>query len=116
MYDPDIPGGYHQQNQGRAQPVINNNKRGEFFPRIPLGISLLAMNVGTQNTVSKEEKTEQQQLLGTYIKYMPRSWKLEGSFYYQLGRSEEHLPIHAWMGALRYRREHDQRLCPVFPT
>ena len=71
------------------------------FPRIPLGISLIAMNIGTQNTVSDKEKTEQQQLFGTYIKFIPRSWKFEGSFYYQLGRSEEHLPIHAWMGALR---------------
>ena len=80
------------------------------FPRIPLGLSLLAMNVGTQNTVSEQEKTEQQQLFGTYIKCMPRSWKLEGSFYYQLGRNEEHLPIHAWMGALRAEHQFNPSL------
>lgn len=70
-------------------------------PHVPLDVSLLAMNVGTQSTFSEGDKTENQQLIGTYLKYQTKKWKLEGSFYYQMGHSEESLPINAWMGALR---------------
>ena len=71
------------------------------MPNTPLGVSLLAMNVGTQNLIAENDKTEYQQLVGTYMKYQPKDWKVEGSFYYQMGRNEWHLPINAWMGAVR---------------
>ena len=71
------------------------------FPRFPLGISLLAMNVGTQNVESENDKTEYQQLFGTYLKFMPKRWKFEASFYYQTGDNEGNIPIDAWMAAVR---------------
>lgn len=79
------------------------------FPTIPLGISLLGMNIGTQNymkgTYDHKNKTEYQQLFGTYIKYQPTNWKVEGSYYHQTGKSEGALPISAWMAA--FKAQHD---------
>ncbi len=74
------------------------------IPQIPLGISLLAMNVGTQNAAPEKDETEYQQLFGTYVKFTPKKWKIEGSYYYQTGKSEEEMPIRAWMAA--FRAEH----------
>ena len=71
------------------------------MPNIPLGLSLIAMNVGTQNSTTEKDNNEYQQLVGTYMKYQPQDWKVEGAFYYQMGRNEHHLPINAWMAAVR---------------
>ncbi|MBR6283180.1 MAG: hypothetical protein IKR25_02655 [Muribaculaceae bacterium] len=74
--------------------------------RVPIQVSLMAMNVGTQNmsTTSETEGsniTEYQQLLGTYVKANPGKSQLEGSFYYQMGHNEYGIPIHAWMTAVK---------------
>ena len=87
------------------------------FPSIPLGISLLGMNIGTQNSTENEDvdpnETEYQQLFGTYIKYKPNNWTFEGSYYYQTGRNEKDLPISAWMAA--FKVQHDlSRQCSIY--
>lgn len=69
--------------------------------RVPLQVSLMAMDVGTQSMIDEENKTEHQQLVGTYVKATPGRFTFEGSFYYQLGHNEYALPIHAWMTAVR---------------
>ena len=62
-----------------------------------LGISLLGMNVGLQSQATEENRQEWQQVTGTYIKWHPRDFTLEGSFYYQSGHNDLAIPIDAWM-------------------
>ncbi len=77
--------------------------------RVPLQVSLMAMNVGTQSAIDDDDATMNQQLVGTYVKANPGKFNLEGSFYYQLGRNEYDLPIHAWMTAMRGDYRFDDR-------
>lgn len=67
------------------------------FKRVPLGISALFMNMRMQNDSEDNHKTENQQIAGTYITFEPRRFVFEGSFYYQFGKDEFHVPIKAWM-------------------
>lgn len=69
--------------------------------RVPLGFSLLFMNLGAQNQQEEDPKTEHQQLLGTYIQYHPTRWNFEASYYRQMGTDEFHIPIKAWMMSLK---------------
>lgn len=70
--------------------------------RIPFGASLLFVNMGLQSQLDSDPKaTFQQQMLGTYLTYAPEKWKAEGSFYYQMGRSEYRAKISAWMISLK---------------
>ena len=68
-------------------------------PGINLGGSLLFMNIGTQNV--EKRNTEYQQLVGTYWLWKPERWTAEASYYYQFGRTEEGMPISAWMAAAK---------------
>ena len=73
------------------------------IPHTNLGGSLLFMNVGMQNDGDNggEQKTYQQQIVGTYWAYRPKGLTAEAAFYYQMGRSEKNIPIGAWMGSLK---------------
>lgn len=71
-------------------------------PRVPLGASVLFMNVGMQGGENVSEKhNEWQQLLGTYVKYSPERWTVEGSYYRQFGRNEDGVKIKAWMASIK---------------
>ena len=70
-------------------------------PRMPLGVSLLFMNIGMEESEALDPKTEFQQLFGGYITFSPRQWNVEGSFYYQTGHDEFSIPIRAFMGSLK---------------
>lgn len=70
--------------------------------RLPLGASLLFMNIGMQNdpsTVDGVEKTWFQHLLGTYLSFQPRHWQVEASYYRQFGNNEDGIKIDAWMAS-----------------
>ena len=85
------------------------------FPKIPLGASLLFMNVGLQAGEYKvvknkmvEDKTnpphvEYQQMYGTYVNFHPKYLTLEGSYYRQSGQvlvADMHTStIKAWMAS-----------------
>ena len=71
------------------------------FKRIPLGASLLFLNLGMQGGEKGEDnaRTWQQQLAGTYLSFKPKGWSFEGAFYYQMGKSEYGIPIEAWMAS-----------------
>jgi len=69
-------------------------------PKIPIGASLLFMNVGMQaGSETENPHTEFQQLLGTYLTYSPKFMKAEVSYYKQMGHNEEGLKIDAWMAS-----------------
>ncbi len=69
-------------------------------PKIPIGASLLFMNIGMQaGTKGDDAHTENQQLVGGYLTYKPRRWKVEGSYYRQMGHNEDEVKIEAWMAS-----------------
>lgn len=69
-------------------------------PKFPLGASLLFMNIGMQGgEKTNDPHTEFQQLLGGYVSFHPKHLTLEGSYYYQFGKSEDGLEIDAWMAS-----------------
>ena len=71
------------------------------FKRIPLGASLLFMDVGLQNDQEEDPKVEHQQLLGGYVKFNPNRWNVEAAYYRQMGTDEFHIPIKAWMTSVK---------------
>lgn len=67
-------------------------------PRVPIGASLLFMNIGMQGGDSAEDgHTEYQQLLGGYAKFEPKPFSAEASYYKQMGHDENGMKIDAWM-------------------
>ncbi len=73
-----------------------------FAPvRVPLSVSLLFMNTGMQGWIDDKSHDFLQQLFGSYIKYSPRQWNVEASFYYQTGKNESGIPIRAWMASAK---------------
>lgn len=73
-------------------------------PKNFFGISLIGMNIGMQSKNSQyPNKTYYQQLVGTYVTLNPSIVKLEGSFYYQMGKEEKGIPLNAFMGSAKIR-------------
>ena len=76
------------------------------LPRVPLGISLLMMNIGMQ-AGEKDGKnqnsphTEWQHVYGAYAKFAPKHFSIEGSYYRQGGRDEKSAKMDAWMAAVK---------------
>lgn len=72
------------------------------LPRIPLGASLLVMNIGMQGGVDAGEvRTRYQQLIGAYARFTPKHWEAEASYYRQMGQDEGGITIKAWMMAFK---------------
>ena len=69
------------------------------IPKTKLGLSLLFMNAGMQGGEknTKTEKTYQQQIMGGFFSYCPKSLDFEAAYYHQLGKNENGIPIDAWM-------------------
>ena len=75
-------------------------------PKFPLSASLLFMNIGMQGGVvggidANAPHTEYQQLVGGYIKFAPKHFSVEGSYYRQMGKQEEGMDIKAWMASAK---------------
>ena len=76
-------------------------------PKIPLGMSLLFINIGMQNGTEEDYETTFQQLIGGYVNYKPKNLNLEAAYYHQMGKasldytSKGSLPINAWMAAAK---------------
>ena len=71
-------------------------------PNFPLGASLLLMNIGMQGGfIDQNPHTEWQQVWGGYLKFSPKKWSLEGSYYRQTGREEHGGKLRAWMASVK---------------
>ena len=71
------------------------------FHSAPLGLSLLAMNIGMQAGLpGNNDHIEWQQLYGAYAKYELPHWHFEASYYRQTGHNENSQAIKAWMASL----------------
>ena len=79
------------------------------FAKVPLGASLLFMNLGLQAGIKGDKynppKTVNQQLYGGYINYHPQFMTLEGAYYRQAGKTvnvNKHAgKIDAWMASVK---------------
>lgn len=71
------------------------------FSRIPLGASLLFMNIGMQSAPDVPRRTWFQHLLGGYVSFAPSRWKTEFSYYHQFGKNEHGMKIDAWMASAK---------------
>ena len=73
-------------------------------PKSIFEISLLGMNVGMQSLKSeKPDQTFYQQLFGTYMVLKPSIVRMEGAFYYQMGKEEHGIPLNAYMGSAKLK-------------
>ena len=89
-------------------------------PKVPLGVSLLFMNIGQQAgqyvdgngpieekvaSESNPPRTEYQQVYGGYFTFHPKHLTLEGSYYRQTGQmvdsKKQASPIKAWMASAK---------------
>ncbi len=71
------------------------------FSRIPLGASVLFMNIGMQSDPEMPRRTWFQHLLGGYVSFSPKRWNAELSYYHQFGKSEQGIKIDAWMASVK---------------
>ena len=85
-------------------------------PKMPMGVSLLFMNIGMQAGTPEEYTTLFQQLVGGYVSYHPRNLLLEAAYYHQMGKasldytSTADLPINAWMASVKATYDFNSRL------
>ena len=83
-------------------------------PKIPLGASLLFMNVGLQagkndpsawDYKTNPARTVNQQMFGGYVSYYPGHLTLEGAYYRQTGKQvtqlKQAVDIRAWMASVK---------------
>lgn len=73
------------------------------FDTTPLGISVLAMNLGQEggDAATRTSDTQYMQTVGTHLKFNPGSWNFSGSFYYQTGKNASARSVSAYMGSIR---------------
>lgn len=71
------------------------------FGELPLGVSLLAMNVAREAGSTDTSSTRHLQTVGTYLTYKPKWFELEGSFYFQTGKATNGKKVSAFMASLR---------------
>ncbi|MBP5507854.1 MAG: hypothetical protein J6Y23_08445, partial [Prevotella sp.] len=101
----NVNGGTFYQNGSQIYKTMQTAWYHYDVPKIPLGVSVLFMNIGMQSGTEEEYHTAYQQLLGGYVNYKPRNLTLEAAYYHQMGKacldytSTETLPINAWMAA-----------------
>lgn len=145
-YDWDVAGNYHDalrlgyekaENKVHLIAAFNQtaeNDRGTYYngpmpyksmvalwyhydmPTLPLGASVLLMNIGREIGISGFGRTNFMQTLGTHVSYSPATSKATGyglpewlepvvdasaSFYYQTGRNPQGYSISAWMASLK---------------
>lgn len=72
-------------------------------PKVPLGLSLLIVDIGVQSTVDEEGdgKTNFQKMAGGFLSYKPERWSLEAAYYHQWGTEHWGIPVDAWMASVK---------------
>ena len=94
-------GGSLYQNGAQPYKTMQDLWYHYDMQRIPLGVSLLFMNIGMQNDPEEMRHTWYQHLAGSYVSFTPRRWKAELSYYHQFGKNESGLKIDAWMASAK---------------
>lgn len=103
----NVNGGTFYQNGSQPYKTMQTAWYHYDIPKVPLGLSLIFMNVGMQCGTPEEYNTIYQQLVGGYMKFNPSHLSLEAAYYRQLGKasldytSDHTLPIRSWMTSLK---------------
>ncbi len=99
------PGSYYT---GGSRPYKTMHTLWYHFdaPRVPLGVSLLAMNIGMQagdkdGQFDNTPHTEWQLVYGGYARFAPRHFTFEASYYRQTGHDEYMAKLKAWMASMK---------------
>lgn len=87
------PGGQPYKNMQMAWYHYGDNQH-------PLGISLLAMNLGWEMGEAADPANGFMQTVGTYLTYQSGIWDLNGSAYYQTGKSRTDQSVAAYMASI----------------
>lgn len=102
----NVTGGTYYANGAQPYKVMHTLWYHYDVPKIPIGVSVLFMNIGMQGGVvggtdSNEPHNRYQQLLGGYVSYNPKKLSVEASYYHQMGRNEKNIKINAWMASFK---------------
>ncbi len=103
----NINGGTFYQNGSQPYKTMHTAWYHYDFPKIPLGVSLILMNIGMQYGNPDDHTTLYQQLVGGYAKYHPRKLTVEAAYYHQMGKASidyssiKSIPIDAWMASFK---------------
>lgn len=98
-----IGGTYYDNSKTKAYKNMQTLWYHYDWNSVPLGVSVLAMNLGQEggNAETRESDTHYLQTFGTYVQWKPASWNLDGSFYYQTGKTAASRSVSAYMGSVR---------------
>ncbi|MBR5052099.1 MAG: hypothetical protein IKW91_02615, partial [Bacteroidaceae bacterium] len=102
----NITGGTYYVNGAQSYKMMHTLWYHYDIPKVPLGFSLLFMNIGMQGgekdgTGDNEPHNRYQQLLGGYVSYKPGKLSAEASYYHQIGHNEQNAKIDAWMASIK---------------
>ena len=102
----NISGGTYYTNGAQPYKLMHTLWYHYDIPKIPIGASLLFMNIGMQGEGRNAEGNMEpcnryQQLVGAYLSYKPSKLVVEASYYHQLGRDEHNIKIDSWMASIK---------------
>ena len=103
----NVNGGTFYQDGSQPYKLMQTAWYHYDVPKVPLGVSLIFMNIGMQTGTQEDYRDLYQQLVGGYVKYTPRNMSLEAAYYHQMGRASlnyttnTRIPINAWMASVK---------------
>ena len=102
----NVSGGTYYTNGAQPYKLMHSLWYHYDVPKIPLGVSLLFMNIGMQGgekggTGDKAPYNRYQQLVGGFLSFRPGKLTTEASYYHQMGRNEDNAEIDAWMASFK---------------
>ena len=68
---------------------------------LPLGVSLIAINLGREVGAPSHGRTYYMQTVGTDITFRPMQWNLHAAAYYQMGKNGSARDVSAWMASAK---------------
>jgi hypothetical protein len=71
----------------------------DLLPQMPLGISLLALNIGYEDGKAESGHTRFMQTFGGYVNFRPEPFFVDASFYYQRGKDSSSDYVSAFMAS-----------------
>lgn len=101
----DTHGGYYSEIMPYKQ-MQGLWYHAQLLPEMPLGISVIALNIGYENGKKESDetyigKTSFMQNFGTYLTFQPGDFDIAASFHFQMGKKPGEVPVSAFMASGR---------------
>lgn len=102
----NVTGGTYYVDGSQPYKVMHTAWYHYDVPKIPIGASILFMNIGMQGGKKDGKEadaphTRYQQLVGGFLSFNPGILSAEASYYHQMGRNEDNAKIDAWMASIK---------------